>query len=176
MMPPKTFVNSVATMVLVTGTASWFNTPRYHRPGDKATGLELVKTRISSSNAAGLKLASRDTVPKPWIGLTTREGGDRLFVGRIVDGSPAREAGIDGGDEIVALDGRKVTGRDFDKAVSGKKKGDKITLTMFRDNVLREYSIKVKDSPVPEYDIEKISDPMPGQELIYEQWLSTKWE
>ncbi len=126
--------------------------------------------------AAGLRLAPKDSVAKPWIGLSTRETGDRLFVSRIVDASPARAAGIDGGDEIVALDAKKVNARDFEKAVSSKKKGDTLKLTVFRDNALREFSIKVKDAPIPEYGIGKISEPTPAQKSVYEGWLSTKWE
>ena len=125
---------------------------------------------------AGLRLSSRDSVAKPWIGLSTRESGEKVFVSRIVDGSPARAAGLDGGDEIVALDGKKVAGREIEKIISTKKKGDTVTLTAFRDNVLREFRLRVKESPVPEYTIDKISDPTPAQKLTYERWLSATWE
>ena len=125
---------------------------------------------------AGLRISSRDTAARPWIGLSTRETGDRVFAARVVEGSPARAAGLDGGDEIVALDGKKAVGREIEKAVSARKKGDTVTLTVFRDNVLKEFRVTVKESPVPEYSIGKITEPTPAQKLTYEQWLSTTWE
>ena len=64
----------------------------------------------------------------------------------------------------------------IDKIVSGKKKNHTVTITVFRDNVLREFRVKLRLSPVPEYAITKVSDPTPMQKLIYERWLSTKWE
>ncbi len=126
--------------------------------------------------AAGLRLAPKDSVVKPWIGLSTREAGDRLYISRIVDGSPARLAGLDGGDEIVALEGKKVNAKDFDKAVSAKKKGDKLKFTLFRDNMLKEFTVKVVDPPVPEYELKKAQEPTALQKMVYEAWLSAKWE
>jgi predicted metalloprotease with PDZ domain len=126
--------------------------------------------------AAGLKLASPDSAAKPWIGLQTRDAGDRVFVGRITDNGPARSAGLDAGDEIVAVDGKKATSRDIDKAVAAAKKGGRITLTIFRENALREVKLTVALTPVPEYRLEKVKEPTPAQKALYEGWLSTKWE
>ena len=99
-----------------------------------------------------------------------------MVVARVLDGSPARRAGLDGGDEIVAVEGRKATGRELDKAVAAKKKGETMTFTAFRDNALREFKVVVGDAPVPEYALEKIADPTPAQKEVYEQWLLTSWE
>ena len=125
---------------------------------------------------AGLRLIARDSTSKSWIGLTTRETGEKVVVARVLDGSPARRAGLDGGDEIVAVEGRKATGRELDKAVAAKKKGETMTFTAFRDNALREFKVVVGDAPVPEYALEKIADPTPAQKEVYEQWLLTSWE
>jgi predicted metalloprotease with PDZ domain len=129
-----------------------------------------------SLRAAGLLLAPVDSMPKPWTGLQTRESGDRVLVSQVIDGSPARAAGLDAGDEIVAVDGKKATSRELDRAVAAKKKGDALTLTLFRDNVLREVRVDIGNAPVPEYSIEKVKEPTPAQKALYEGWLSTKWE
>lgn len=129
-----------------------------------------------SLKIAGLRLAPADSAEKPWTGLQLRETGDRVFAARVADGSPAREAGLDPGDEIVAVDGRKATPREFDRAVAARKKGDAMTLAVFRDNLLREMKLTIGVPPVPEYAIERVADPSPVQKRIYDQWLGTKWE
>jgi predicted metalloprotease with PDZ domain len=126
--------------------------------------------------SAGLRLAPVDSTPRPWTGLQTRETGDRVFVARITDGSPARASGLDAGDEIAAVDGRKATTGGIDKAVAAKKKGDTVTLAVFRDNVLREVRVAIANAPVPDYHVEKVKEPTPAQKALYEGWLSTKWD
>jgi predicted metalloprotease with PDZ domain len=126
--------------------------------------------------SAGLRLAPADSAPKPWLGLQTRETGDRVFVARVSDNGPARACGLDGGDEIVAVDGRKATAREIDRTVAAKKKGDAVTLTVFRDNALREFRVEIATPPVPDYRLEKVKEPTPAQTAVFESWLSTEWE
>ncbi len=125
---------------------------------------------------AGLRLVARDSAAKPWTGLSTREGGEKVTVTRVVEGSPARKAGLDAGDEIVAVGGKKASAREMDRALAAKKKGETLTLTGFRDNALREFKVVVVHEPVPEYALERTADPTPAQKTVYEQWLSTTWD
>jgi len=125
---------------------------------------------------AGITVAPKDTVVKPWIGLAARKSGGRSTVSTIADGSPASESGLDIGDELVALDGVKWAGRDLKKVVSAKSTGDTLTFSVFRDNLLRELSLTVRESPVPDYETTQMDDPSDLQKKTYEEWLKTSWE
>jgi predicted metalloprotease with PDZ domain len=125
---------------------------------------------------AGLELGEKDTTARPWIGLSTRDAGERTTVTTVVDGSPARAAGLDYGDEIVAMNGKKVRSSDVTTLVSGLAAGDSVTVTAFRADRLREFTILLGDSPVPEYSVVKVAEPSPVQKEVYESWLSTTWE
>ncbi|HLA99956.1 MAG TPA: PDZ domain-containing protein, partial [Bacteroidota bacterium] len=127
-------------------------------------------------STVGILLTAKDSTGKPWIGVSTRESGGRTTVSTVVDGSPGRDAGLDAGDEIVALDGKKSNGDGLKKIVSAKKPGDIIKIAIFRDDRLREAGIVVRESPVPDYRTEKVSEPTKLQKKSYENWLGSSWE
>ncbi|HEY4613448.1 MAG TPA: PDZ domain-containing protein [Bacteroidota bacterium] len=122
---------------------------------------------------AGLNLASRDTVAKPWLGIFA--GGDRLRVFRVLAGSPAYEAGINVGDEIVALNGYRTNANDLNNRPAEMKEGEKVRLSVFRDDRLRDVEVTLKNRPIPAYKVEKVKEPTELQKSIFESWLKTTW-
>ncbi|TLY32447.1 MAG: M61 family metallopeptidase [Ignavibacteria bacterium] len=120
---------------------------------------------------AGLKLAKKDSLAKPWIGIATTDAGDRTRVAQVIPGSPAYEAGIDLGDEILALNGYRVRSSDLAERISRLAEGEVVTLTLFQRDHLRECKLKVAHAPVPAYLIVKNSEPTTLQRDIYKGWL-----
>jgi predicted metalloprotease with PDZ domain len=123
---------------------------------------------------AGLGLTKIDTSVRPWIGLFTTDSGDRTRINQVIAGSPAAAAGLDIGDELLALNGYRVRTAELNDRVGQLTAGDEITLTVFRNERLREYKVKVGSAPVPAYKIARISNPTALQTNIYESWLGTK--
>ncbi len=68
--------------------------------------------------------------------LTTKVGG-------LIEGFGAKDAGVQVGDKIIAVDGKKVDfWEDLQVAIQAKKTASKVLLSVLRDN--REYAIEVK--------------------------------
>jgi regulator of sigma E protease len=68
--------------------------------------------------------------------LTTKVGG-------LIDGFGAKDAGIQVGDKIIAVDGKKVDfWEDLQMAIQAKKAATRVLLSVLRDN--KEYAIEVK--------------------------------
>lgn len=79
---------------------------------------------------AGILLRRADTT-RAWAGsLTVRAENGRVMVrGPVLAGSPAYNAGLDMGDQLLALDGRPVRGReDVDAAIAAHRPGDRLTV------------------------------------------------
>jgi predicted metalloprotease with PDZ domain len=125
---------------------------------------------------AGLKLARKDSLAKPWIGLSTTDAGEKTKVTQVVAGSPASEAGIDPGDEILAMDGYRVRSSDLGERISRLAEGEVVTLMTFQRDRLRECKLKVAHSPVPEYRIVKTPDPSGLQRDMYRSWLGAPFD
>lgn len=125
--------------------------------------------------AAGLIMSPKDSVLKPWLGIQTSDVGEKTRVMGSVAGSPAYEAGVDIDDEILALDGIRVRARDLQTRIAEMKAGEKVTLTVFREDKLRQFEITLKDQPIPEYKIEKAKTPTDLQKATFHDWLGLEW-
>lgn len=120
---------------------------------------------------AGLGITAKDTSAKTWIGLGTQDAGEKTRVIRVVAGSPAYLAGLDLNDEVVAVNGYRAKTTDIADRLSEMKSGDTATLTVFRNDRLRDFKVTVGLSPVPAYSIVRIPNPTDLQRQILSSWL-----
>ena len=123
---------------------------------------------------AGLEAKSK-TEQKAWFGAFI--GGEPPRIRwQVAAGSPASIAGLDLNDEIIALNGYRVSANDFNTRIGEMKAGDVVKLTVMRSDQLREFNVTLVNNPVPGYTVTKVSDPTDLQKAIYESWVMTKWE
>ncbi|MBI3110688.1 MAG: PDZ domain-containing protein, partial [Ignavibacteriales bacterium] len=125
---------------------------------------------------AGLEVQARDSERKASMGASLSERGGPTQVMRVVAGSPAAEAGLDVGDEVVAFNGYRMRASDINERVGEMKPGEVVTLTVFRSDRLREFEIPLRLQDVPPYRVVKTKEPTDLQKKIYEAWLQDKWE
>lgn len=127
--------------------------------------------------AAGLRLdtTGATTAQKPvettYLGADLTQNEDRLVVSRVYAGSPAYEQGLNTGDQIVALDNRRVTKEFFEARLAEKKPGDLANLTIFRFDDLSSLPIKLGGSVDAPYRIVAVENPDAEQRQIYQSWL-----
>jgi predicted metalloprotease with PDZ domain len=125
---------------------------------------------------AGLDLQAKDAARKTWLGVWTSDQNGRARVNGVIAGSPAYEAGLDYGDEILAIDGQRIRSSDLQNRIAEFKPGDKVKISLFRGDELREFDVTLRLQDVPPYKIVKVEKPTDLQKAIYESWLRTKWE
>ena len=125
--------------------------------------------------AAGIQIAPKDSLKKPWIGISLYDNGEKTRVSNVVANSPAENAGFEIGDDLLAVDGYRVHQASFSERISEMKAGDSLEATIFRDDRLREIHIKIGNAPVPSYTAARVKTPSPEQKSIYESWLGSKW-
>lgn len=65
----------------------------------------------------------------------------RIAIGTVVSGSPAERAGVKGGDEIVAIDGKAVTQAEQVSALVKEKAGREITFLVKREGAEQSFAI-----------------------------------
>jgi predicted metalloprotease with PDZ domain len=123
-------------------------------------GLEVVEKK--RDNAA------------PNLGIITAATGERTIVRRVTAGSAAYIAGLDLGDELLALNGKRVRSSDLNERLKDYKPGDKVTLTVFREEQLRQFEATLQ-APAPEYQVQRVKAPNALQKKIYASWLNAEW-
>jgi S1-C subfamily serine protease len=123
---------------------------------------------------AYLGLSGGDITPSiaQALNLPVQQG---VLVEQVLNGGPADDAGIKGatgqatiggqtvpigGDIVTKVDGKEVTGMDeVISAVNGKKPGDEITLTVWRDGQQRDVTVKLGDRPAQVQDQSSSTQP-----------------
>ncbi|MDT4897569.1 MAG: hypothetical protein QOH25_2646 [Acidobacteriota bacterium] len=129
----------------------------------------------ASLGAVGLQLGAADAgkppAERPEFGADVAQEGDRLMVRRVFSGSAAYDQGLNAGDQIVALDGMRVNQQLFLARLADKRPGDTINLTLFRDDDLRVFAIKLGSRVATDYRILPVKQPTPEQTRLYKAWI-----
>jgi len=90
-------------------------------------------------------------------------------------GRPAYTAGLTPGDEVVAINGAKVTFRDFEKSLEKYPAGTPVDITVFRRGYLHQVSL-VTGPPLPrKYGFRAMDSPTALARRVYESWVGAPW-
>lgn len=107
-------------------------------------------------------------------GLTLRMEGGRVAVVNVLAGSAAWHAGVNAGDELVALDGFRVPSPEW---LNGRlmefARGAQVQLTVFRRDELLTLMLPVDRGPPQRFVIRPAPDATPAQEAVRAHWLRT---
>ncbi len=124
-------------------------------------GLELRATFDGPQIADGKVL--------PWLGIAVKNG---TRVATVLDGGPGAAGGISPGDELVAIDRRRVrTEAGLRKRLALRRPGDRVELALFRHGRLQQREIELAASPPTRIEIAGMADPSPAQRAFYAAWL-----
>ncbi len=124
-------------------------------------------------NGIGLMLSVREANSgKAYIGADFVETSGRLNIRSIAADTPAFEQGLNTGDQIVAVDGYRASQSFLQTYVGEKKPNDKIKLTIFRFDKLREITFTLGSDTRKDYDFSPVAEPTDDQKRLYKQYLN----
>ncbi|MGI9168530.1 MAG: M61 family metallopeptidase [Pyrinomonadaceae bacterium] len=134
---------------------------------DYNAALAAAGLRLDTGDASGTTRAAE----KAYLGAEVAQESDRLMVRRVYAGSPAYDQGLNTGDQILALDNRRVTKEFFDARLAEKRPGELANLTIFRFDDLRSLPVKLGAFIDAPYRIVQLATPSDEQRRIYQSWL-----
>jgi len=108
---------------------------------------------------------------KAFLGADLEQTGDRLLITHVRAGAPAYEQGLNANDQIVALDGARVTKETFEARIAEKKPGDTARVTVFRFDDLRTFEIRLGSHVDAPFRIVPVAQASDEQKRIYQAWL-----
>jgi len=128
--------------------------------------------------AVGLKLMwdwkdkTANKTSRPTLGLRTKsEAGQLKVAGVVVDG-PAYQAGVSADDELVALDGFRISDENtLRERLNDRRVGDRITLTLFRREELRTLEVTLDAVPHDKLKLKRVAQLDELQQHTYTSWL-----
>lgn len=116
---------------------------------------------------AGLRLqVTPDNTPS--LGMTLADENNRVIVKVTRRDAPAYNDGINVNDEIIAVDGFRMNSASaVNGYIASRKIGDTVKVTLARDGLLRELTVKVGTSGTAQYNIVPIANPTPEQQAVF---------
>jgi predicted metalloprotease with PDZ domain len=111
-------------------------------------------------------------LPLPaWIGVTTRNKDGRLFVKQVLRGSPAYQSGVNADDEILALNGFRVTPESFKERIKQYPPEEKLTVLISRRERLLNLHITLGIAPQDTWELKVKKDSSVSQKTNLDDWL-----
>jgi predicted metalloprotease with PDZ domain len=131
-------------------------------------GLRLEQAGV------GISLPPGGLVPgKGFLGadLEDKPDGDFIVIRSVRAGSPAYEQGLNAKDRIIALDGARVDKDTFEALIAAKRRGDMVRLTVFRNDDVRTFDIRLATRVDAPYRIVLLPNASAEQKRVYQAWL-----
>lgn len=129
---------------------------------------------------AGLKFAEpkkdENEAPKGYLGANVKHVDGKIVISAIPTGTPAHAAGLNVDDEIIGLEGYRVSLDTLQARVEEKPPGTKVDILLSRAGKLLTISVTLGQKKTAEYKIVKMTNAAPDQEKIFESWLHTPWK
>src|SRR5262245_6971895 len=97
--------------------------------------------------AAGLQLETPESQANPqlkgFLGADLDARTDMILIESVRVGTPAYDQGLNAKDQIIALDGARVSKETFEAMIAAKRPGETVHLAVFRNDNLRTFDIKL---------------------------------
>lgn len=122
-------------------------------------------------NGVGLQLSVNTSREQAYLGANLTQTGDRLTVSSVPAGTPAFEQGLNYNDQIIAVDGQRATLQFLNNYLGEKRIGDKIKLTVFRFDELRDIEISLGGKGTATYRILPVANPTDEQKALYKSYM-----
>ncbi|MEL7497454.1 MAG: PDZ domain-containing protein [Planctomycetota bacterium] len=107
---------------------------------------------------------------KPWVGLST-SGDSKVTISGVTPESPAYQAGINHGDELIAINDIRVTGS-IDSRLKQFEIGDQLEFLIVRRGKLLRLKVDVGSLESPSWKLKYVSKPDDMQKEQKKNWLT----
>jgi predicted metalloprotease with PDZ domain len=121
-------------------------------------------------DAVGLHLTVKEAGQQPSLGIRRRQRGERVYVATVLSDGPNAGRDLCPGDEIVGIDGLRVTRRNWERVLAQLPVEGEVEMTLSRRGVLRSVTVGLEPDRGKAV-IEPVSEPSPEQLARYREWL-----
>jgi predicted metalloprotease with PDZ domain len=118
----------------------------------------------------GLQLVE-ELAPEPYLGIKVKTEHGREIIKFVEMGSPANIAGVNAGDELLAINGIKVGQNQLSERLKDYQPQDTIEISVFHEDELRRYSVTVAAPHPHKYQLSPVENPNNIQQENFLGWL-----
>jgi predicted metalloprotease with PDZ domain len=122
--------------------------------------------------AVGIELKSVNTNNVPSLGIIVKSEHGREMIKSVASNSPAQLAGVDPGDELLAIDGFKISADKLTDRLKSYQVGQQIELTIFHGDRLITLSVILAPSQPDRYQLYQIEHQTELQHQLFKAWVN----
>ncbi|MGL5470310.1 MAG: M61 family metallopeptidase [Shewanella sp.] len=125
---------------------------------------------------AGLVMSyGKDAKAEPFTGMTLSSEHGSLVLSQVLRNGPAWQSGIVAGDEIIAINGLKVTAQGFDKRIKDFKVGDKVDVILFNNDKIKQVTLTLGEKQSGKLVLKGDVKATKQQKAFFKAWLGIDW-
>lgn len=134
-------------------------------------GIDYQTRPASADSDKGGKPANGNSPERSVLGVKLASGNEARLI-HVYSKGAAEQAGLAGGDVIIAINGLKTTAQNLERMVSGKAPGTRLHIHAFRRDELMEFTLVAQ--PAPNDTCYLSLQPKPGKRCkqLLDAWLS----
>ncbi len=135
-------------------------------------GIGMQMTAEDARPGRAPATGDRGPVIIPAFGADLTETSGVLTIRSVAQGTPAYDQGFNSSDQIVAVDGYRASQAFLQSYFGERKQGDKVMLTIFRFDKLREMPLVLGSNSRKDYVFSKLAQPTDEQKKLYHGYLN----
>ena len=108
----------------------------------------------------------------PYLGINVKTEQGKEAIKSVAANSPAQLAGIDPGDELLAIDGYKITADKLADRLKSYQPGQEISVSVFHVDRLMTVPIVLAAPQPQQYQLRSMDSTTDLQERLFKQWVS----
>jgi predicted metalloprotease with PDZ domain len=142
---------------------------------DYAEALDWYGLRFApDAEKPGTKDAEPKELPAGWLGMDVSTQAGRITVTAVKRGTPAYDAGVNVGDELLAIDDFRVPAEGLEGRLKVYRPGEKATLLVARRDRLTRLPVTFGEKPKESWKLEARPGATPEQKAHLAAWLEGK--
>ena len=107
----------------------------------------------------------------PYLGINVKTEHGKEAIKSVASNSPAQLAGIDPGDELLAIDGFRISADKLTERLSAYQVGQQIDITIFHADRLIVLPVTLAAPQPQQYHLRSIEHPSDRQQQLFKDWL-----
>jgi len=155
----------------IDGTEEFDYAPALEWYGLEFSSDARTKQPSEAEETSSEEAAEKAEEKQAWTGLTTENEDGHLVVKQVLRDSPGYEAGINVGDEILAIDDYRVTPDDLDSRLKQYQPGDSVEFLISRRGKLQPMEVTFGRQPADRWKLSVTGEPSDDQKQHLTDWL-----
>lgn len=137
----------------------------------KVYGLEWKPKESKESTDKKELTENKEKFGSTYVGMDVTAQQGKAMIDKVTKGSPAENAGINSGDELISLDGYRIAAESWSERLGLYRPNETLECIVARRGKILKLPLKLGEQPKESWTLQRIAKPSDEQEVAWQSWL-----